>query len=198
MENARLKKLKEYMRQENYRWYFERHGKTLTWTVREREGIKSGFYEALDVDRAGFVSIEAIENVLLSVGLVDSRGALWSLAVYNGITSVGLTKKSNLLDFDEFLVLIKAVLADQQHRGPIVRKLKDIMTGTNTKYIGMKFPSIAKAYKRHAVIDAVIHPSPFNTRILKSYEVDIIRDQNDIAGELREKRILIKISDRHS
>ena len=196
----RVKELEEFLREDTQRRALLKRGRGahIDWRAEERAGLREFFFDALDVDKAGFISVESLEEILTAIGVLDGREAIKRLLTLTGVLTTKSANFSGLLDFREFLAILRVVINEA---GEVAgNDLKKLMTGKDHRYTGMDFPTIAIANRRTLLLETMTGNSESANRkeraarVLKAYEAQLLRGR--AAAESREKLIDRKLQEK--
>ena len=182
VETASIRELEKVLRDDSQRKYLHSRGKLglQYWSEEERAALRSYCYSYLDVDSQGYVSLESVYNLLLSLGLVDNRETLQRTASKAGL------KFSLAFDFEEFLTaLVNPLLREV---GPkVARRLKALLTGDE----GLSMATVVAAERRQILIDGLIDGSERGLRVMKAVELQSI--QGEMSKDARDRLTQVKL-----
>jgi hypothetical protein len=198
----RKKELEKFLREDTQRRALLKRGCAahIDWRAEERTGLRRFFFDALDVDRAGFVSVEALEEILTAIGVLDGREAMKRLLILSGVLNTKVIGFSGLIDFREFLAILRAVISEAGDEAGA--ELKTLMTGKDMRYVGITFPTIAVANRRSLLLETMTGTSESAirreraARVLKAYEAQLLRGKT--SSEARDKLIERKLQEKSS
>jgi hypothetical protein len=183
IETASIPELQEMLRAENQRRFLAKRGKLRSWSEGERRQIRSICFNRLDADSQGYVSLDSVLNLFLSLGLASTREDIEKFAIKARI------KYSALLDYDEFLSVVSLIMEDLSPSAS--ERLKTVITGTSD---GISLPALASGERRGLMMNGLLSGDSRGIKVMKGVELQLLR--GGLTREARESLTLTKLKQR--
>lgn len=165
------------------RQWLLKHGKKQFVDFQEEE-LKHlrNYFEYLDKDKGGSISVEELEEPLMALGFAENRDD-----VQNLIRAIDKNGNGEI-ELDEFLAIIKS--GKQGGDGPAIGNFfKDMINGKYTKG-QMPIPMYISDYRRKRIIEAMIErkqPDKKNSRKITQAFVKLLEQKKNESKDLSDK-----------
>ena len=143
------------------RSWLRKHGKKqfIDFDDETRAQLRS-YFLAMDEDQSGYISIEELLDPLVALGLAETRDEVQQLF------DVVDTDKSNKIEFDEFLAILKCGEA----AAPMAQFFKEMARGgllPNAQ--NLPFNLVVSNYRRKLLLDGILHNDPRGEKVVRAF-----------------------------
>ena len=143
------------------RSWLQKHGKKqyIDFDTATRRQLHD-YFNAIDEDGSGFITIDELLDPLVAFGLAETRDEVKQLF------DIVDTDKSNKIEFEEFLAILKCGDASS----PMAAFFKDMASGRLIPFANnLPFNLVVSNYRRKMLLDGVIRNDPRGEKVAKAY-----------------------------